>query len=89
MGPNETDIVGVYILNAQEGYPAEEAGIKAGDVVTEFDGIALQTPYELFAEMLKHDVGDIVKLTIYRGGRYLEFELELVEAPYTEDSGQE
>ena len=89
MGPNETDIVGVYIVDTLDGYPAEEAGIRSGDVITEFDGIALQTPYELFAEMLKHDVGDMVKLKVYRDGRYLEFELKLVEAPYTENSGQE
>ena len=68
---------------------AEEAGIKSGDVITEFDGVALQTPYELFAEMLKHDVGDIVKLKVFRDGAYLEFELKLVEAPYTENSVQE
>ena len=60
MGLNETDIVGVYIVNALEGYPAEKAGIKSGDVITEFDGESLQTPYELFAEMLKHDVGDTI-----------------------------
>jgi len=89
MGPNETDIVGVYIVDTLDGYPAEEAGIRSGDVITDFDGVPLQTPYELFAEMLKHDVGDIVKLKVYRDGRYLGFELKLVEAPYTEESGQE
>ena len=89
MGLNETDITGVYIVNALDGYPADEAGIKAGDVITEFDGAALQTPYELFAEMLRHDVGDTVVLTVYRDGKYIDFELELAEAPYTESSGQE
>lgn len=89
MGTNETDIVGVFIVGTLEGYPAEEAGIIPGDVITEFDGVALQTPYELFAEMLKHDVGDMVKLKVYRDGIFREFELKLVEAPYTENSGQE
>jgi hypothetical protein len=31
----------------------------------------------------------MVKLEVYRDGKYLEFELKLVEAPYTENSGQE
>jgi len=53
MGLNETDVVGVYIVNPLEGYPAEEAGIKSGDVITEFDGVSLQTPFDLFAEMIK------------------------------------
>jgi len=89
MGPNQTEVVGVYITNTQRGYPANEAGIRSGDVITMFDGVPLQTPYELFAEILKHDVGDTVILEVYRDGESLEFELELVEAPYTEGSGQE
>jgi S1-C subfamily serine protease len=82
-------VVGVYITNTQRGYPANEAGMRSGDVITRFDGAPLQTPYELFAEILKHDVGDTVILEVYRDGEFLEFELELVEAPYTEGSGQE
>jgi S1-C subfamily serine protease len=89
MGLNETEVVGVYITNTQRGYPANEAGMRSGDVITRFDGAPLQTPYELFAEILKHDVGDTVILEVYRDGEFLEFELELVEAPYTEGSGQE
>jgi S1-C subfamily serine protease len=49
MGENSTDIVGVYINNAPEGYPASEAGIKAGDIITKFDGVEVKTSYELFA----------------------------------------
>jgi len=89
MGPNETDIVGVYIINTQDGYPANEAGIRIGDVVVEFDGVQIKTPYELFAEMLKSDVGDRVELTVFRDGKYIIFNLILVEAPYSENTGQE
>jgi len=89
MGPNETDIVGAYIVNVQEGYPANEAGIRTGDVIVEFDGAQIKTPYELFAEMLKSDVGDRAELTVFRDGKYIIFDLILVEAPYTENTGQE
>jgi len=89
MGPNETDVVGVYIAGVLEGYPAQEAGLRPGDVVVEFDGVPLLTPFELFAEMLKHDVGDTVALRVYRQGEYLDINVELAEAPYTENSGQE
>ncbi len=87
MGQNKSDIAGVYIVNAQEGYPANKAGIRSGDVIVEFDGAQIQTPYELFAEMLKSDVGDRVELRIYRDGKYIIFDLILVEAPYTENTG--
>jgi len=89
MGENETDIVGVYIVKAQDGYPAKEAGIKNGDVIVEFDGVKVTTPYELFAEMLKSDVGDEVRLKIYRDNEYIIFDVVLVEAPYTENTEQE
>ncbi len=89
MGQNGTDIAGVYIVNAQEGYPASEAGIRSGDVIVEFNGAQIQTPYELFAEMLKSDVGDRVELRVCRDGKYIIFDLILVEAPYTKNTGQE
>ena len=85
MGENRTDIVGVYIENAMEGYPADEAGIKSGDIITEFDGAVVQTPFELFAQILRLNVGDIVELEVYRDGEYLTITLELVEAPITEN----
>ncbi|MBA7699166.1 Periplasmic pH-dependent serine endoprotease DegQ [subsurface metagenome] len=85
MGENRTDIVGVYIENAMEGYPAVEAGIKSGDIITEFDGAVVQTPFELFAQILRLNVGDIVELEVYRDGEYLTITLELVEAPITEN----
>lgn len=89
MGLNETDVVGVYIVNAQNGYPASKAGIRTGDVIVEFDGVQIKTPYELFAEMLKSDVGDSIELRVFRDGKYMIFDLVLVEAPYTENTGQE
>jgi len=89
MGPNETNIVGVYIVNAQEGYPASKAGIKTGDVIVKFNKVQIKTPYEVFAEILRSDVGDRVELRVFRDGKYIIFNLILVEAPYTENTGQE
>lgn len=86
MGENETDIVGVYIINTLEGYPAREAGIKTGDVIIEFDGAPVKTPFELFAEILKRNVGQEVDLKIYREGKYKTITLTLAEAPYTENT---
>jgi len=83
MGPNETEIIGVYIQSVMEGYPAEGAGVIEGDVVTEIDGKAIETPYQLLAQMLRHNVGDVIELSIYRDSEYLTLSLELVETPVT------
>ncbi len=85
MEENKTDIIGVYIKNTTEGYPAEKAGIKSGDIITEFDGVEVQNPLELIAQILRRDVGDVVKIKIYRDGEYLNITLELVESPATEN----
>lgn len=83
MAESTTDVIGVYINSVTQGYPAEKAGIKAGDVIVEMDNIKVSNPYELFAQILRHSVGDKVTVKIYRNGEYLTVTLKLVEAPAT------
>jgi serine protease Do len=87
MGDSETGVIGVYIVDTVEGYPAREAGIKTGDVITKFDGVSVSTPFEIFAEILKRNVGQEVDIRIFRDGEYLTLSLILAEAPYTENNG--
>ncbi len=47
------------------------------------DGVKVSNPYELFAQILRHNVGDEVTVKIYRNGEYLTITLELVESPAT------
>lgn len=83
MGENPTDIVGVYIEGVMEGYPAEKAGLKKGDVIVELDGVEIKTPYELLAQIFRKNVGDVVEIKVYRDGKFLSLSLELVESPVT------
>lgn len=80
MGENNTAVVGVYIQSVVEGSPAEEAGLKSGDIIAEFNYKKIQTPYELLAQMLKHNVGDIVKLKLFKDEVYTTLDINLVEA---------
>lgn len=86
IGENDTDVPGVYINNTQAGYPANNVGIKSGDIITEFDGIEVKTPLELIIQILEHRVGDIADIEIYRNGEYLTITLELVESPLTQNN---
>jgi serine protease Do len=81
MGENTTDIKGIFIKSVTPGYPAEKAGIRAGDIITEFAGRDMETPYQLLAQLLRHNVGDEVTVKIYRGGEYIELNLILAESP--------
>jgi serine protease Do len=81
MGENTTDIKGVYIKSVTTGYPAQKAGIKAGDIITTFDGTAVESPIELFSQIIRHNVGDKVTILINRNGKSIEVSLVLAEKP--------
>ncbi|MDZ7838616.1 MAG: trypsin-like peptidase domain-containing protein [Actinomycetota bacterium] len=81
MGENPTDILGVYINSVMDGYPAQKAGIRQGDIIVEFAGKEVQTPYELLAQILRHNVGDNIRVKLYRDGNNIELDLNLAEAP--------
>jgi S1-C subfamily serine protease len=81
MGENPTDIKGVYIAGVQEGYPAQQAGIKTGDIITEFNYAEVESPYELLAQILRHRPEDTVSVILNRDGESIEVSLTLVEKP--------
>ena len=50
------------------GGPAAKAGLKAGDVITKFDGRSIATAEELIVAIRAKSVGDKVELTYVRNG---------------------
>jgi serine protease Do len=63
--------------------PAERAGLRVGDVVTEFGGKPVDSPKTLGRLVAEHDAGSRVELTVYRNGaaRELTVELGQLDAP--------
>ncbi len=84
MGNNTSGIAGVLITNVITGKPAELAGLKAGDIITEIGGAAIDSPYQLLAQILRHNVGDSVAIKYYRDNTYSTVNVELVEKPQAE-----
>ncbi|RIW33333.1 PDZ domain-containing protein [Bacillus salacetis] len=75
--PNEVQ-AGVIVANIDETSAAAEAGIKAGDVITELNGEAVGTPADLRRQLYSGlKVGDKVDLTIYRGAEKMTVSLTL------------
>ncbi len=62
---------GVYVAEVKPGGKAEEAGIQAGDVITEVDGRAIAGLPDYDKAMAAHKVGTIVRLLLRRGGSFL------------------
>jgi S1-C subfamily serine protease len=72
---------GVLVSEVFEDSPAEKAGIKAGDVITELDGETAEDPSDLADKVGDKEPGSKVSLTIIRGGTKQTKEVELIEPP--------
>ncbi|AET70940.1 trypsin-like serine protease with C-terminal PDZ domain [Desulfosporosinus orientis DSM 765] len=70
---------GAYVSKVTSGGPADEAGIKAGDVLTKIDGVAISDSLELTHQLLKHNPGDKVTVTVYRNNKTIDVSLTLTE----------
>jgi S1-C subfamily serine protease len=62
------------------GGPAQKAGLRPGDVITNFDGHSVTRPEELIALIRSHAPGDKVQLTYQRGGKSTTVQLTLAES---------
>ncbi len=60
---------GIYLVEVNSGYPAFDAGLKTGDIVTKIDGEKVTTTAEFRYELYKHSIGDTVEFTYYRDGK--------------------
>ena len=64
-----TDVVGVRLAGVTPGSPADEAGVKKGDVVVEFGGTPVKDLYEYTDALLAHHPGDTVQVVVEREGK--------------------
>ena len=69
------------VVEVNPGAPAAEAGIRTGDVITEFDGKAIRSPSELSLAVLRKAPGDKVEVEVKRGGDTRTVTVELGKRP--------
>jgi len=61
--------------------PAAQAGLRAGDVITRFDGIQITSDSQLKKAIQQHKVGDKVQVTFVRGTQESTVSITLAEKP--------
>jgi S1-C subfamily serine protease len=78
---------GAMVRQVAEDSPAEAAGLEPGDVITAFDGEAVDGPQAVSEALAQHEPGDLVRLSVYRpaGDETLEIEATLAEHPEDEE----
>jgi len=77
---------GALVGQVVPGSPADDAGVRQGDVVTEIDGRPVKDVEDLQLKVVAYDPGTRVNLTVLREGREKEIAVRLGELE-TEGSG--
>lgn len=75
------DTLGALALSVQEGGPAANAGIRAGDVLIRLDGDKLTSPEDLLAALRNRSPGQTVTVEFRRGADTQEVKVVLVARP--------
>ena len=70
--------IGARIEGVLPGGPAEQAGVRPGDVVTAINDRFIRTVDELKSEFSQHEPGDTLELTLQRDGREVRVSVTLV-----------
>jgi hypothetical protein len=68
---------GVKFADVTEGSPAAQAGLKGGDILTEFDGKPIQNLYDFTYALRAHKPGDKVHVKVLRNGQTVEADVTL------------
>ena len=68
---------GAVVSSVAEGSPAANSGIERGDIITEFNGVAISEYTVLNDALYDCEAGDTVAVTIYRGGKYYTVDIKL------------
>jgi aminopeptidase YwaD len=70
---------GVRFADVRDGTPAAKAGLKAGDILVEFDGKEIANLYDFTYALRAHKPGDLVLVKVLRGDRTIEAKVLLTE----------
>ena len=74
-------VVGVYVKTIEDFSAGEKAGLRIGDVIIEAEGTKITTMDELNEIKNKKQIGDTLKLKVYRDGKEKEITVTLQEQP--------
>jgi S1-C subfamily serine protease len=79
--PDGGDVKGARIIEVQPNSPAEQAGLRPGDIVLKIGGTPIQSPDQLSEAVTKHKPGETVSVQIVRGANQKTVEVKLATRP--------
>lgn len=80
---------GATVRTIVEGSPAEKAGLEINDIITEADGTGIESSSDLVAAVADKQIGDVIKLKVYRQGETIDISLTIGEQKQTAVQNEE
>jgi len=71
------EIGGAYIAEIDPNGAAHNAGLKVGDIITDIDGVKIDTHANISEEVGKHRPGDKISVSVKRDGKVKQFDVVL------------
>jgi S1-C subfamily serine protease len=71
----DEDMTGVLIVGVMEGTPAEAAGLQPGDVIQSINGMAIDAPEQVQAQVEATNIGETLAIDINRQGEVQTIEV--------------
>ena len=73
--------IGLEVVEVTKGLSGARAGVQVGDYVVAFNGVAVSTIDEVYAQRHKLSVGDKVSIRVFRDGEYLDLVMVMMASP--------
>lgn len=73
---------GVYITKVSSGSPADKAGLKEGDIITQVGEAALDETHSYINTLYTHKPGETINLTVIREGKSMQLQITLGESQH-------
>ncbi|MDK9701443.1 MAG: PDZ domain-containing protein, partial [bacterium] len=70
-------VSGIFIDNVQEDTPADKAGLRGGDIITQIEGKSFTDPTQFRLYVADHNPGDKLQMKIWRDDKLRDFEIVL------------
>lgn len=86
---NLSEAKGVLVGDVVKDSPAEEAGIKTGDIIKKVNNEEVNSPGELQDKIRNVDIGKNADIEVVRDGKTINFIVKIVEMPAVAEEGSE
>ncbi|HEX6792525.1 MAG TPA: S1C family serine protease [Casimicrobiaceae bacterium] len=77
----EGDGVGAMVMSADASGPGARAGLRQGDVISQWNGHAIEGVGSMLRELGPDSVGTVVRVQAIRGGEPIDFEVTIAARP--------